>query len=113
MWVANAALSWFQISKESFDDLRKELASVRAERDLFKSELDKSQILSDWLRIKVNQLELERTSLLEKAYNIKIPAPELVRQPLADPSFNPKDFSFDDMGEDMARKMGFPAYTDK
>jgi len=113
MWVPSKVLDWFQISKDSVDELRAEVASLKVERDLLKSQLTVVNTNFDWLRMKVNTLEMERVGLMEKAYNIKLPAPEILRQSQPDPSFNPKDFSLEDMGEDLARKLGFPVYDDK
>lgn len=113
MWVPKAVLDWFHISKDSVDALREELASIRTERDMLFKELTKSQIMGDWMRMKVNQLEFEKTALMEKAYGIKIPAPEIARQPTPDPTFDPKNFSFEDVGESLARTLGLPKYDEQ
>ena len=61
--------------------------------------------------MQVNSLQLERTALLEKAYGIRVPAPEVVRVPYvgAAPAAT-DDFSFEDMGDKMAKKYGFPIF---
>lgn len=113
MWVPKEVAGWFQISKDTVAALREELAAVKAERDAFKSEVMTSRISQDWLRVKVNQLELQNTALLEKAYDIKVPAPEIIRQPSVDPKWDPRNFSFEDVGNEMAGKLGLPLYGDK
>ena len=111
MWVPKAVADWFQISKESVDALREELAATKAERDVLRNQLTFTQVNFDWLRIQTNALQMERTALMEKAYGIKIPAPEIVQSmPKNDPTFDPKQFSFEDMGEDLAKRLGFPKY---
>lgn len=62
-----------------FTDTRDELIKVRTERDNFRDELAKANILVDWFRMQVNQLQAERSGLIERAYNIKLPVPEIVR----------------------------------
>jgi len=112
MWVPSKVLDWFQISKDTVSSLREEVAALRAESVTLRAQLTVSQVNFDWLRMRYNQLEYERTALLEKAYNIKLPSPEIVVQPKVDPIFNPKDFSFEDMGEDLAQKLGLPTYAE-
>ena len=102
-----------EVSKDAVDILREELATVKAERDAFKSEVTAARITNDWLRMKVNSLELQNTALLEKAYDIRVPAPEIVRQPTIDPTWDPRSFSFEDVGNELAAKMGLPVYGDK
>lgn len=110
MWIsASKLLDYFKISQTSFDDLRAEVASLRVERDHLKSELLTSRIQQDWLRMQVNTLQFERTALMDRAYGIKVPAPELARS--AQP-FNPSEFSFDDLGDEVAKKLGLPLYSE-
>lgn len=113
MFVSDKVIQIFEIAKDTVDDLRSEVRELGAENGLLKQQLSKSEILSDWLRVKVNQLELQNAALLEKAYNIKVPVPEIARRPSVDPTFDPKNFSLDDMGDTMARQLGFPSYDEK
>lgn len=113
MFVSDKAFELFQISKDTVDALRTDLATIRAELLLTKDQLSKSQITSDWLRMKVNQLEYQNAALLEKAYNVKLPVPEIARRQVPDPATDEKNFSFDDLGDEVARKFGMPVYTDK
>lgn len=60
-----------------------------------------------------NQLQAENKALMEKAYNIRVPVPELVRSMAKAQELGLDAFSLEDMGDDMARKLGFPVYDDK
>ena len=110
MWISSKAFDWFRVSQGSFEMLREEISGIKAERDTLRSELASLRVTNDWLRMKVNGLELERAALLEKAYDIKIPAPQIARQPIVDPTHDPKNFSFSDLGDTLATKIGFPAH---
>ena len=95
MWLPNKVYDLFQVSKESVNALREELAAVRAERDSLRTQLSVANNHFDWLRLKTNQLELERAGLLEKATGIKTAVPEIVRTPTnMDNMLN--QFSFED-----------------
>ena len=109
MWLSNKLVGMFQISKDTVETLREELSSVRAERDALKLQAAVNQTHFDWLRTKINGLELERAGLLEKAYNIRLPVPEIVRAPTA--AFDPREFSFEDLGDDFAKKLGMPVFS--
>lgn len=113
MWVPKEVADWFRISKDSVDALREELAATRADRDAIKEQLLFVKSNFEWLRLKVNQLEVEKAALLQKAIGIPIPAPEIVSRSINGQDFDPKNLSFDDIGEDMARKLGFPSYSDR
>jgi len=109
MWVPREVADWFKISKDSVDALREELSAIRAERDSLQTQLSISQNHFDWLRIRVNTLEIERAQLIKKAYGIDIPVPEIVRT-----NPNPLELNadlFTDMGEDAAKKLGLPVYS--
>ena len=62
-----------------FTSTRDELIKVRTERDTYRDELAKKDVLVDWFRFQVNQLQQERAGLLEKAYGVKTAVPEIVR----------------------------------
>lgn len=114
MWVPSKVIELIGFVKDNVEDIRKENVALKTENTLLKSQLAVTQTNFDWLRIKVNQLELHNTALLEKAYNIRVPTPELARQPAIDPNFDPRTFSgFDDIGDELARKLGMPVYDDK
>jgi len=122
MWVPSKVIDWFTTLQDAADvnsetasaalqDLREELSAVRAERDALKLQMTVSQTNFDWLRMQVNTLQMERTALMEKAYGIKIPAPELVRTPIIeDPNMTEKNFSFEDLGDNIAKALGYPTY---
>ena len=111
MWVPREVSEWFKISKDSVDALRTELATLKVERDVLKDQLRGAQINSDWLRMQVNSLQMERAGLMEKAYNIRVPVPELARTETLKSPISIEDFSFSDIGDEAARKLGLPLYN--
>lgn len=108
MWLPEKTFDLFRISKDTVDNLREDLASVRAERDALQAQLSTTQANFNWLCVRVNSLEAERAQLLKVAYNINIPIPEVVRQPSFPMEFN--SALFDDLGDDEAKKQGYPVY---
>ena|SRR3990167_2634562 len=119
MWVPAQVIEWFtalrndadahaEVSREALSSLREELAAVRADRDSLRQQLTASLINSDWFRLRFNELERENKALMEKAYNIKLPVPEILINKQVNPTI--EQFSFDDMGDEMAAKLGFPVY---
>lgn len=111
MWVSDRLFGFFQISQEAFVDLKTRNAELTAELAATKSELAKVNSHFDWLTKRVNSLEFERSALLKSAFNVNVPAPEIAREPYIDPTFNPKEFSFEDVGDELAKKFGLPTYT--
>jgi len=111
MWLSDEFVDWFKISQDTVTALREENSKLKAENDLLRVDLLTTRANFKWLTTRVNTLEYQNTALLEKAYDIKVPAPAIVEQPKVDPTFNPKDFSFDDIGDDMAKRLGLPVYT--
>src|SRR3990167_1101639 len=110
MWLSPKIFSILEVSKESVDSLRSELQVAKAERDLLKDQLKNQTILSDFLRMQVNSLQMERAALMEKAYNIRVPVPELARTSSLQSPISIEDFSFTDIGDEAARKLGLPIY---
>lgn len=124
MWVPAKVIDWFSsmrqvaevnaaVSVEAINHYREEVAALRGERDILKSQVTVMTIQSDWLRMQVNQLQLERAALLEKAYDIRVPAPQIARTPTIGQAPNVNEFSFEDMGDDLAKKLGLPVYGDR
>ena len=111
MWVPKEVVDWFQISKDSVDALREESAALRAERDVLKDQLRGALINSDFFRAQINSLQMERAALLQRAHGISVPAPQIQRTFEPEASFDPT--IFDDVGDDMARKLGLPVFGDK
>jgi hypothetical protein len=121
MWVPKQVIEWFSsmrdvaetnavVSIEALNQYRAQLAAITAERDTLKIQLAVQNNHFDWLRMRVNTLEVERSGLVEKAYGIKLPIPEIVRTVTDRPSLDEKNFSFEDVGKDMARTLGLPDY---
>lgn len=104
MFIPKSVVDFLLFSK---DDLIK----TRTERDSFKDQLSKSEIMCDWLRMRVNALEIERSILMEKAYNVTLPAPELTRLPRTPEEMKIDEFSFEGIpftpeGDRLAEKLG-------
>lgn len=79
MWLSEKLTDLLSLNVSEARSIREELAVVKAERDLLKTQLAIAQNNFDWCRVRLNAVELERTGLLEKAYNIRLPAPEIMR----------------------------------
>lgn len=109
MFVPKIVVEWFGLNAELVRNLQSELAVARAERDALKVQLSVAQNNFEWARQKLNMLEVERNGLMERAYNIKLPIPEIVRVPSFDP--NAKSFNFEDMGEKLAKTLGYPSHA--
>lgn len=102
------------ISTKLFDLInsnRDEVTKLRAQVDATNAELVRSQILCDWFRLQINTLQLERQQLLEKAHGIRVPAPLIEKAPMKSQETSQPDFSFDDIGEELAKKLGLPSYN--
>jgi hypothetical protein len=99
MWISKSLLDLFSIGRETVDTLRTENTTLRASNQLLERELVSAKIMSDWLRLKVNQLEVERVHLLAKAYpNLSLPAPELARTTQVSKGFDLQAL-FEDQGD--------------
>lgn len=110
MWLSPKIFSILEVSKDSVDALREELASVRAERDALSTRITSLQTNFDWLRMQWNQMQAENKALLERAYGVRVPVPELINR--TDKTFTLQDM-FSDIGDDEARQIGLPSYDNK
>ena len=114
MWIPSKIVDWItSVKLDEAPKLREENAALRAERDAVKNQLSALQFQFDWIRLQINTLQMERTALLEKAYGIKVPAPEIVRTPVLSAENRLDEFTFDDVGDDLAKRLGYPLYQDK
>lgn len=113
MFIPEKIVDWItSVKLDEAPKLREENAALRAERDAVKGHLSALQFQFDWVRLQINALQLERSALIEKVYGIKVPAPELVRaEPVTAPQID--KFSFDDVGDELAKQLGYPVYQDK
>jgi hypothetical protein len=111
MWISDKAYRVFGISKDMFNDLRVDYEGVRAERDALQRELTALRVTSDWMRLRFNELVTERNALLEKAYNVKLPSVQIEKAPILGNNVRMEDFTFDDIGEKLAKEYGFPTHT--
>lgn len=110
MWLSSRVADWLQISVNTTADLREEVAALKAENRRLLEDNIRQAVVCDWLRSQVNALQFERSALLEKAYGIRVPAPELVKQSNIVPLPSIEDFSFEDIGDEAAKKIGLPIY---
>jgi hypothetical protein len=106
MWIPSKIVDLLGLVKD-------DIATLRAENSLLRSQLVVAQTNFDWARHRLNTLEFENKALMEVAYGVKVPSPEIVRQPKSDPTFDPKNFTFEDVGDEKAKEFGFPLYGDK
>ena len=109
MWVPEKFRSWFEISKDTLDTMREELAVARAEVRLLESQLSSSRANFNWLTTRVNSLEVERAALLEKVTGIKTIVPEVVHAPQVPMDLNSS--LFEDLGDKAAKELGLPSYS--
>ena len=80
MFVSKPFLELFAINWSTVDSLRTKVAELQGKNELLERELTAIRVNSDWMRMRVNQLEIERSALLEKAYpGLHIPTPEIAR----------------------------------
>lgn len=98
----------FEISKETVQDLKVEVEALRRENTSLSADLLSSKTHLDWLKIQFNQLQTERALLLDKLYGIAPPVPQLMQAPPPPTAF--EEFSFNDMGDALAREIGLPIY---
>lgn len=109
-WLPKSVFGILEVAKDTVDGTKRELAVAIAENVLLKQQLTKADLQLDFLRMKVNQLEAQNAALLDKAYGVKVPVPEIARKPKA-PSPDGVNFDFfNDVGDEMARKLGLPTY---
>lgn len=104
MWISKSFVNLFTSSRD-------ELIKLRTERDNFRDELSRANILNDWMRIQVNTLQMERSQLVEKVYGVRIPTPMLEKTPIIrNENHSQPDFSFEDIGDQLAKTLGLPTY---
>lgn len=112
MWMPRAMFNLFSISKDTVDGQREELAALRTERDLLKTDLLTTKANFDWARVRVNSLEMERAQLLDRLYGLKVPVPEVMRtNPQRSSVETMNSFSFEDVGDAVAKDLGLPVWN--
>lgn len=110
MWISPRIVEWLDVSLDTVNTQKQELAALKAERDQIKSELQSMRINFDWLRLQFNQLQLERNALLERAHGIRVPTPELSYNRHSGPPAL-EDITFEDLGDELAKQLGLPSYS--
>ncbi len=117
MWVPKQLQELFAVSRDTLEQLRKEIEVLKTNVAAKETEIASLKLQNatsnnhfDWLRLRVNQLEQERAQLVEKAYGIKIAVPEVVRQPAAN-ALQLNSTLFEDLGDENAKTLGLPTYN--
>lgn len=101
MWITDKILAILNINIAAAAAQRDEVSALRAANSILERELVSVKIMSDFLRMTVNQLNAERSVLISKAYpGLHLPAPEIAR--VANKVQNGFDLNalFEDMGDD-------------
>ncbi len=111
MWVPSKVFDFLMKGAEASNDLKAEFEKVKRENELLFKELTVAKVNLDWFRIQVNQLQNERAALLQKSYGITTPAPQIASKEWLNEIVRRQEFSFEDMGDDFAKKEGLPVYN--
>lgn len=105
MWIPKTVVSWLDVSLDTVQELKKEVAVLKAENAQLRNDLQATRINADWFRLKVNDLEATNKGLMEKAYGIKLPVPEIVRVQETPPYKLPEAL-FEHIDEETAKQLG-------
>lgn len=79
MWLSEKLTSLLELNVTEVKQLRQDLAAIRAERDLLKTQLAIAQNNFEWSRARLNTLEMEKAALMAKAFDVRVPVPEVMR----------------------------------
>lgn len=106
MWISRKVVNTMMTLN---GELRVALVEATASRSVLAQQNSVLQTQLDFMRMRLNQLEVERAQLLHRATGIQVPVPEIV--PSRMPPHSVEDImngtvSFEDMGDDEARKTG-------
>lgn len=96
------------IDRKTYEGLRDELAKNKEEARVLDKQNGILQTHLDWLRVRVNQLEQERAQLYYRVADIKLSTPvieSIAPSPRQGSPFHEMP-SFEDMGDDEAKKQG-------
>lgn len=105
MWISDKLAYILKFNLDEQIQIREDLAACRAKCEVLERSLAHTQSSFNWLAVRVNDLENQNKALLEKAFDIKVPAPQIaVKAPPIDEML--KQFSFDDVGDEVANKLG-------
>lgn len=76
MWIPSSLFKLIEFGQEQ----RSELVALRSANALLERRLIAADIMSDFMRMRVNQLEAERSVLMNQAYpGLSLPSPEIAR----------------------------------
>lgn len=106
MWIPSAVLKLFQVNYDEHRQLREDLTVCRVKCDILELQLVQAHSSFNWLCIRVNDLENQNKALIEKAIGIKVPAPQIaIKGPTLDDMIKQTP-SFEDIGDELAKKLG-------
>jgi hypothetical protein len=108
--MPKSVVAWLNISLDSVTKLREENAALKAANSQMETELVSTKVNLDWLRVQYNQVQLERAELMHKVNGIRVPVPELTRATRTPRGPSLEEFSFEDIGDEVASKLGLPRY---
>lgn len=106
MFVSDKLVGLFQIAKETVDELRLEVSTLRVQNSSLDRELASLKVTNEWMRHKINGLEIEKAALLGRD-GIKLASiPEIAAQPRLRPEESLATLNFDHISDEDARKLG-------
>ena len=106
MWIPQTVVAWLDVSLDTVNSLKQEVAALKAERDKLTSDLQATKINNDWFRLKINDLEAQNKGLLEKAYGIRLPVPQIVKSEPANNPYKLPEALFEHIDDDTAQALG-------
>ena len=92
------------LSRNAYNDLRDERVKSQIEVAALTQVNAQLNAHIEWMRVRLTQLEFERAQLLKRYMNIDIPTPSF-EAPADHPDPN-ETFSFNDVGDEIAKKLG-------
>ena len=125
MWLPASVLDWFTSLKEDSRDNRKlaeatlellkedlsqtkqELAAANAQLLNYAHQASRDNANIDWLKASINRLEMERGAYLKKHENLDVDVPQFEQSPAP-----PDRSGFEDIGDELARKLGMTLYDE-
>lgn len=92
------------ISRETYDDLRRDVAVLREAERIYTQQNHALEVTMNWLTVRVTQLEQERAQLLFNYTGVKVPTPRIEHDQHAAHVAHPASFA--DVGDAEAARLG-------
>lgn len=93
------------VTRAAFDTLNSERIKSAEEARVLDHQNQALQVMTDWLRVRVHQLELERAQLLWKYMGVKIPV-TTIEDATKDDNILGGINPFEDLGDTLAKQFG-------